>query len=96
MTKPKFTPGPWKVNGDAEEIKSHDDSKIALLHPGPYAGPYVLRDWSENKANARLIAAAPEMYELLSRVIKNAYGEIDWQGFLIDANDLIQKINNDD
>lgn len=53
----KFTPGPWAVNTDESGYYiDKDDLEIAKV---------------QNKANARLIAAAPEMYELLRRIHDN-------------------------
>jgi hypothetical protein len=51
----KHTPGPWHVGGgDIRDAKSY---AVALIDPRDKLG--------ERDANARLIAAAPEMYEAL-------------------------------
>jgi hypothetical protein len=61
--KPKYTKGPWKVScqfGGATEIKSFHtitDSENRLF--------VALAD---TRASANLIAAAPEMYELLHAI----------------------------
>ena len=52
MNKPKFTPGPWRCGAN------NLGQLISVLH-GP-EGVYL------SSADAHLIAAAPEMYELLS------------------------------
>src|SRR5437899_4317081 len=72
----KHTPGPWSVSSQEEpssvccskEIKSptHDygafeHHEICTLDDGEYI---VYNDDEEKKANARLIAAAPELLEL--------------------------------
>jgi hypothetical protein len=71
MDKPQFTPGPWvgTIHGNSEMGDT--------FHLGPegdeYAGvaftilegALVQADDAENEANARLIAAAPELYEAL-------------------------------
>ncbi len=49
----KFTEGKWEV-----EIIYGD-------HCAVFANEYLVADCFGNEANARLIAAAPEMYELL-------------------------------
>lgn len=72
MTKPTFTKGPWKSEdctpGESEglcfAIKS-EDTVIARTTDG----------WNEARANARLIAAAPELFEqckLLEKVLTEA------------------------
>ena len=68
MSEPKFTPGPWHVghgHGLSTGMKgleyypvcwSPDDENVC--------------DIVYNKADADLIAAAPEMYELLSEILE--------------------------
>jgi hypothetical protein len=63
MTKVKHTPGPWlaiEEGGAAEPaIISGDEIYIASAHVG-------MKDWdSVTWANARLIAAAPDLLEAL-------------------------------
>ena len=71
----KHTPGPWVVAGFPDNI-SYD----AINANGPRVVAWVKRDKEnpsdsdpvtlvEAKANARLIAAAPEMVELLRQVV---------------------------
>jgi len=62
MSQTKFTPGPWFVEDDSYPddltIKSGKNKFVAKV-----------AQWRGNKeANARLIAAAPEMYELLKGI----------------------------
>lgn len=59
----KWTPGPWSVaaypDGASLEVEGADSRMVAVLHW--YDG-----DWPDQQvaeANARLIAAAPELYE---------------------------------
>jgi len=59
----EFTPGPWKVqrydNGNSYAISPVGSAKvIAKLQSKTF----------DNKANAHLIAAAPEMYEALKEI----------------------------
>ncbi len=68
----QYTPGPWRVGG-VEDLRhgrgrqiAADDAKICVV--------YGVRD-SDVKANARLIAAAPEMLEALKMVLQ--HGRID-------------------
>lgn len=61
-TKPKFTPGPWL----AAESDTHD-KRQAIWADGGLVGcaqvAILPPEFPRTKANAALIAAAPEMYE---------------------------------
>ena len=61
----KFTPGPWRLCYDGQ-IDGADGNFVCSFRWSSY------KDFNdpENKATARLIAQAPEMYELLSTIIK--------------------------
>ena len=71
LTKEKratFTPGPWEIQdagpGTIRGLRFRvvtDDSVIARTTDG----------WKEARANARLIAAAPEMYEVLQELAES-------------------------
>lgn len=77
----KFTPGPWEfelyekgepVRPDIWRIYGGDDSyeaTIAELWSGEH----------DNQANARLIAAAPELYKALRRIVENPEARIGGQ-----------------
>lgn len=77
----KFTPGPWEaencsVRTTREDLPSDrtwgyglNDGFICSLDDGEY---HNYSDQTECSANAQLIAAAPEMYELL----KQLYGAL--------------------
>jgi hypothetical protein len=66
MSEIKHTPGPWVFDED-------ECSEIPALHlycadsKNPFHGS---RSEEELKANARLIAAAPELLEALQRLLK--------------------------
>jgi hypothetical protein len=64
--EPKFTPGPWKVRHLRE---GHvDETFVAQSLAGSIAGVDGMgRDI--NRANAALIAAAPDLYAALERVL---------------------------
>ena len=62
----KFTPGPWQINGS--HIYTADPERALLaqvFNPGERVSDYPLVE------NARLIAAAPELYEALERIVEN-------------------------
>jgi len=73
MSELKFTPGPWRV--------CHENDILIIRYRKPCSPSYtpppmlvanvgeVLCDAMERQANASLIAAAPEMYELLDRIL---------------------------
>ena len=74
MSAPKFTPGPWEWTGDTlwggqkalEEVLSvGDDGKPYGFHSAVLVPHW---DGEQAVANARLIAAAPELYEALEAV----------------------------
>lgn len=73
--KTKFTPGPWEVSignqgsifGDMNNPKHQGDNPYI----GTVAGVGGKRDSRESLANAKLIAAAPELFECLVDCIEN-------------------------
>lgn len=69
MSTPSFTPGPWKIGerGDLA-VYSVGARFIATCGYSNNANPKVL---AENKANAALIAAAPELYSACVSVFAN-------------------------
>jgi hypothetical protein len=63
-----WTPGPWRIeapHGYAHDVVSADNNYIICGF-----GPAEYSD-STNDANARLIAAAPELYEALEFVFEH-------------------------
>ncbi len=103
-TKTTHTPGPWAlgstVNGFARNVtcpaitRWHSQAggmvafTIADLHAQDKAG------YAEMDANARLIAAAPEMLALLERVaewnVPSGFGDCDRA--IVDARALLAKV----
>lgn len=71
MSIRKFTPGPWKYSYGW--IVAPCDIAIAKAHCGA-KGPLRVADM---EANAHLIAAAPEMYDMLSCILieQESHGE---------------------
>lgn len=70
-TKNNFTPGPWHCgtfretgNAPGIDIGAANNSNIALAHHDSSD-----RESYETKANARLIAAAPDLLEALNDIV---------------------------
>ena len=63
MSKPQFTSGPWHVSENQPTVVGTQEKVVCKCE----------LDWNlgarERKANAALIAAAPEMYDLLQKVV---------------------------
>lgn len=72
MSKTAHTPGPWKADlGEAFHVREQDGGRIATLifMDGPF-GFNGRRNPDEVAANARLIAAAPDLLEALEATTK--------------------------
>ena len=71
MTQSKHTPGPWSVLVNDEDLWliEHENQQIAAV-----SGQFVADDYGncplepEEMANARLIAAAPDLLEALTKL----------------------------
>lgn len=59
----EFTSGPWR-QGDTVELLLNNKCREIISDDGNIGLVYGIID-QDNKANARLIAAAPELYEAL-------------------------------
>ena len=66
MSEPKFTPGPWKLVAR----RDYCDEFECWLHPINLHIHDKILD-----ADAHLIAAAPELYEALHRLVYSPYRE---------------------
>ena len=70
MSKTKHTPGPWRVQatGHSFVVEAHTHTEVISVDEN--GNPCR---WSEyNEANARLIAAAPELLEVLRLMVAMA------------------------
>lgn len=65
VLKPKFTKGPWEVFPKESTTKVYCDDTYGSMVADCRPSQYCMLVKSETEANARLIAAAPEMFELL-------------------------------
>jgi len=93
MNKPTFTKGPWASEdctpGESEGLCfaiNSEDTVIARTTDG----------WNEARANARLIASAPEMHALLARVASDDLGDVQTAVELaMDARELLAKVEGE-
>lgn len=83
--KTKSTPGPWHAFLGSYGVSSADGMTVALVH-------VVARSEEENEANARLIAASPEMYEMLCYLTSRFKGTDGLMYFHSHMFDECQKI----
>jgi len=73
MEKTKHTPGPWKAKTvKALGIYANNDQQIAVVHNEMPRGGRRQDDYNIEEANARLIAAAPDLLEACEVLLKAA------------------------
>lgn len=74
----KHTPGPWVKHTPsnatqtaliARELPNHRRSIVAVIPDHLQHGNAAVTDWFEMEANARLVAAAPELLEALRNLL---------------------------
>jgi len=69
---PEHTPGPWKLT---RAFGINEWSISGKLYAGRFIG--TARNQQEAEANARLVAAAPELLETLKEVIRLSDRKVD-------------------
>ncbi len=82
----KHTPGPWMAPDPSEDSQGCIFTEATLLTIATVAT--YRPEW---KANARLIAAAPELLSALKRYVENDTGATDIDGLNKDARAAIAK-----
>lgn len=97
---PKHTPGPWKVMPE----EAHRDYirirgtqlgciyKIANVHVACGGGSAVQKEVDECRANARLIAAAPELLEAC-RALRSASDAGDFTAAVTRCSELAARLD---
>ncbi len=87
----KHTPGPWKVIDHDEEYISvtDEEQQFGICRIDENAS----ESRSSMKANARLIAAAPEMYELLKKFAYGPASEIT--RVMLEAEDILKRVDGE-
>ena len=68
MSTPKHTAGPWTYSEDMGLIGTAEGTIAQLQNSVGWAGIGRNIDHSEQQANAQLIAAAPELLEVLGEI----------------------------
>ena len=81
----KFTPGPWCWGGmyghESVRIEAEGGRVVGTVRDSERRGldkngMYIYEQTEEGRANARLIAAAPELYEALVCLLARAENEL--------------------
>ena len=78
---PKFTPGPWAVEGDVGDLPA--DIGVGICNRGHAGVDWDVCSVHSSAANAHLISAAPDLYAVLS-VIRAEADRSDWYDVLVD------------
>ena len=73
----KFTKGPWKVTPHLDVMKGHN-----YIAPISIMTKKYMTVNEETRANARLIAAAPEMYQHLRLILNGEFSSDDVEQLL--------------
>lgn len=75
MKEPKYSPAPWSVKGYFQVVSApiEKEGHITVRHGicDTETGSYVSMSWEEREANAKLIAASPELLEALQELISD-------------------------
>lgn len=97
MTTTKHTPGPWWIpDGNIREHLSvlagdkRDPYIVADCSPDD---PMVIDDDEEALANARLIALAPAMVEVIRKIVEIADGKALHRGVEDEARSLLARLD---
>lgn len=94
----KHTPGPWEIDKRCEtSVFAELDGRRGICSTGGYStntiDPEVLND--ENNANARLIAAAPDLLEALGTILMMipavTYGTVEDANLLSNIEDVARQ-----
>lgn len=73
MSAPKFTPGPWESCAEGRIVRVDPNTGVTshICTVERFLPRFRARTAGEGDANARLIAAAPELYEVVGEAIKS-------------------------
>lgn len=73
----KHTPGPWFAVGGWVEVERDDIADICSCCPEDFGQEHIGRNYKEVMANARLIAAAPELLSALKEIVQSLADQDD-------------------
>ena len=94
----QHTPGPWIAN-DKDEVRSSENALLATVwdtHQKQENDGSTTYISGNAKANARLIAAAPELLEMVNQLSKSLTRTNDNdQRLYLEAKTLIAKLNDE-
>jgi hypothetical protein len=76
MSKPKFTPGPYRIS--PFEIQAGGFDRIIMADDGFLIATCEGRSVEENHANATLFSAAPDLHESVRKAIQLSSIACDW------------------
>lgn len=78
--KTSHTPGPWRIDPEIDHAIT-TQSGLRIAEVATYGAGLVsiseIAPWHHHEANARLIAAAPELLEIARRALEYAPNEIE-------------------
>lgn len=93
MTKPKHTPGPWSYV-DAEGYNTIEGQGETIAYVPSIEDFRANFKTLEGQANRRLIAAAPELYDLLDKINTAFYTRTsrkEWLAIMEQTKPLLRK-----
>ena len=91
MEKTKHTPGPWKAKTvKALGIYANNDQQIAVVHNEMPRGGRRQDDYNIEEANARLIAAAPDLLEAAKVLISSLVWERKRSGITYAGGEMLE------
>jgi hypothetical protein len=91
----KYTKGTWHAVGAWVEVEDDDVADICTCNPADIGQEHLKRSDAEVLANVRLIAAAPDMIELLKDLFPYVVDLEDVDGYKTgEIYDLIMRIKS--
>ena len=102
----QHTPGPWRIKSDPmhfDTLTTVEGGAIGVRKP--FGVQMIVQvggdsDFQEAEANARLIAAAPELLDLLNRAVRrleiaHANGDTIMREWIVEARAAIAKVEGE-
>jgi len=91
MSETKFTPGPWEWDGDVWDYDYAEEAPWLIGKDNQI----IIKGEIDcaNKANAHLIAAAPDLYEAIKELLYALQDDDNWRtsGVYEDAENALAK-----